>query len=346
MTNSLYRFRPLNNNTFDELTKSYLYFSTIDKLNDPMECFYKLFFNESAVLYEILFQHFLRTMHLIDIEFKLNDKETFKENIVKKVFKIDGKMFEHLNFDKWVKENLKDIIKEYENKEIWESRFKKILMQIYNSFYGSDNKAKTRVTTYTRQLKKLVLAELLVCCFYKPNNDVIRGYKLNDEEILMWAHYAGGHSGICMGFDDIVPQDNELQSKLKHRKIEYKDDDTKTLKFSVGLAASGNIRLELKGLQDIYNNKYEAIYNTKLKAWEYEKEYRYSIRKDDLPNQRLKYKIECLKSIIFGVNTPQDERDKIKTIIETKCRETNHRVNFYEVEITNNGIFEIDECGF
>lgn len=100
MTTSLYRFRSLNKNTFDELTKSYLYFSTIDKLNDPMECFYKLFFNENAELYKNLFKHFLATMHLVDMESKLNDKEVFRDNIAQKALELENQeIFKYLDLD-------------------------------------------------------------------------------------------------------------------------------------------------------------------------------------------------------------------------------------------------------
>lgn len=223
-------------------------------------------------------------------------------------------------------------------------------MKIYDKFY-SHNKSELRVLKYIKQLKKLAVKELLVCCFYKPDDDLAQSHQLNDNEILMWAHYAGWHSGICMEFSDIVPQDNELQSKLKHRQIAYKNDDTKTLKFSIGLAASNNPnklaflpqRLILKDLQKIYDDKYDSIYHTKKMFWQYERERRYSILKDDLPNQQLKYDFRCLQSITFGVNTPQDERDKIKAIIDEKCKEFKHRVNFYEVKIEN-GAFKIDEC--
>lgn len=348
MTSSLYRFRPLNNYTIDELKNSYLYFATIDSLNDPMECFYKLFFKENKELYENLFKHFLAVIYLVDIESKLNGKETFKKDIATKIFELENETFKHLA-DKWIIDtNITDIIQEIENKEIWENKLKKYLMTIYNKFYHNNNNCEYRVIEYIKQLKKFVINELLVCCFYKPSSDLMRSCRLSNNEILMWAHYAGRHSGICMEFSDIKAQDAELQSKLRHKDISYENNQPKTLKFSIGLAASNNPnklaflsrRLELKGLQEIYNDKCESIYNTKLEAWKYENEHRYSILKKDLANQKLKYKIECLKSITFGVNTPQDEKDKIKAIINEKCKQS-HRVNFYEVNIKK-GMFEIN----
>ena len=54
---------------------------------------------------------------------------------------------------------------------------------------------------------------------------------------------------------------------------------------------------------------------------------------DELKNQKLRYKIECLKSITFGARTPQNKRDEIIKIIDKKCEEHNHKVDLYEVYI-------------
>lgn len=151
-----------------------------------------------------------------------------------------------------------------------------------------------------------------------------------------------------MEFDEIQPQIS-LENKLKHKDIDYEKSENynvKNLQFSVGLALSnGDIkmnflprRLWLKDLEDIYNEKYKYIYNTKLEAWKYENEYRYSIRKKDLESQKLKYDFRCLKSITFGERTPQNKRDEIKKIIDKKYKEHNHKVAFYEVYID-------DSCG-
>lgn len=85
MQDSLYRFRPLNTHTIDELKKSYLYFSTIDSLNDPMEHFYLLFFDEDEKFYKNLFKHFLAVMCIVSLDSKLNGKESFKKDLARQV---------------------------------------------------------------------------------------------------------------------------------------------------------------------------------------------------------------------------------------------------------------------
>lgn len=166
---------------------------------------------------------------------------------------------------------------------------------------------KGNIKSYIKGLRKLAINEKLICSFSE-----IGGFAtLNDSEILMWAHYASRHSEICLEFSKIMAQDRNLQSKLAHRDIEYHNDDIKNLQFSVGLAASNNEnkfdflnkKIQLGALQLKYNKKYKSIYNTKLKAWEYEKEYRYSILKNELSKQKLEYDFSYLKSIAFGINT-------------------------------------------
>lgn len=318
MTTSYHRFRPLKY-VVSELKNSYLYFSTIDKLNDPMECFYRLFFNENGELYKNLFKHFIKNIHS------------------------DNKCGNFNNLDSWIDENLREIVESLANKGLWAEDLKPTLINVYIRYYGKQNKIKRKVNTYIKELKELVINEKLVCSFSKLDNNI----NLSNNEILMWAHYASGHSGICLEFSDIVAQDENLQDKLKKSPIIYSNNDIKNLQFSVGLAASNNEnkleflgnRIQLGELQLIYNGKYETIYHTKLKAWEYESEYRYSIRKSDLIDskslltQKLKYDFSCLKSITFGERTPQNKRDEITKIIDKKCREYHHKVAFYEVYI-------------
>lgn len=352
---SLYRFRPLNTHTIDErardeLENSYLYFSTIDKLNDPMECFYRLFFNEGVELYENLFKHFLAVMHLADIDTKLNGKETFRKDIVKNVFEFDEAMFKNLDFDNR-KERIREIIDSLKNREVWENEIKENLIKVYRQFYPQDSSERVefRAMKYFTQFRQFVVSELLVCCFSEFESTNERNcIDLSNNEILMWAHYAGGHSGICLEFDEIQPQIS-LENKLKHKDIDYEKSENynvKNLQFSVGLALSnGDIkmnflprRLWLKDLEDIYNEKYKYIYNTKLNVWEYENEHRYSIRKSDLIDskglltQKLKYDFRCLKSITFGKRTPLDKQKQIINLMRNK----HPNIAFYKVDIDEN----------
>ena len=352
MQDSFYRFRRLNTHTIDELKKSYLYFSTIDSLNDPMECFYRLSFcereNENTDLYKNLFKHFLATMRLVSIDFALDNKESFRKDLVKKAFKIRKGIKIFNDIDKWVNENYcQNIIRPLINHQVWENKIKQHLIEIYKQFYENSNKelkfAESRVAEYLAQLRKFAISELIVCCFsmFEATNN--RDYILSKDEILMWAHYADGHSGICLEFSEIKAQDTNFDNKIEPKPINYQPSenyDIKTLQFSVGLVLSHieykpellSRPIVIEGLQDIYTEKFKAIYNTKLDAWEKEYEYRISIAKKDLTNKKLAYKAECLKSITFGAKMPQCKQREMIRIVRNK----NPSVRFYKVEIDEN----------
>lgn len=353
MQDSLYRFRPLNTHTIDELKKSYLYFSTIDSLNDPMECFYQLCFsekeNENTDLYKNLFTHFLVVMRLVSIDFTLNNKELFKKDLAKKAFKIRKgiKIFDDI--EAWVNENCKSIADLLINEQVWENEIKKHLITIYNRFYRHSNNrkelkfAESRVVEYLVQIRKFAINELLVCCFSKFEATNGRDYTLSKDEILMWAHYASGHSGICVEFSNIIKLNTNFGDKIEPKPIKYEPSenyDVKTLQFAVGLVLSHiehkpeflSRPIVIQGLQDIYTKKFKAIYNTKLDAWEKEYEYRISIAKKDLPNQKLAYKAECLKSITFGAKTSQCKQREMIRIVKNK----NPNIRLYKVEIDEN----------
>ena len=345
MTTSFYRFRPLNNYTLDELKKSYLYFSAIDKLNDPMEHFYLLFFDENEKFYKNLFKHFLAVMHLVSVDSTLSGKESFKKDLARQVFefKKDIDFFKNINLDSWIDENCQNIIHSLVGGEVWEDRIKKHLLEIYVQFYRGDDDAlkfaESRVVEYLAQIRKFVINEVAVCCFSKLGNSAT----LSNEEILMWAHYASGHSGICVEFSDIVESNTNFGEIIKPKPIKYesnKDYIIKNLQFSVGFNLTNNDidlpqSIVVKDIKKLYDTKYQYIFNTKLDAWIDENEHRITILKSDLPKQKLKYDFSCLKSIIFGVRTPQDKIDEIIKIIKEKCQKYGHKVELYEVKIEN-----------
>ena len=349
MTTSFYRFRPLNNYTLDELKKSYLYFSTIDGLNDPMEHFYLLFFDEDARFYKNFFKHFLAVMHIVSLDSKLNGKEVFKKDLARQVFEFDKdiEIFRNVNLDRWIDEHCQKAIHSLVGREVWEDKIKKHLLEIYAQYYYSNDNAlkyaESRVAEYLAQIRKFVISKVVVCCFSKLGNLAT----LSNEEILMWAHYASGHSGICVEFSNIVESNTNFGDKIEPKKICYKeskDYNIKNLQFSVGLALSNSDdfklkflpeRIAIKDKEKLYDSKYRYIHNTKLNAWEYENEYRITIDTEILPKQKLKYDFNCLKSITFGVRTPQDKINEIIKIIKEKCQKYRHKVELYEVKIEN-----------
>ncbi len=349
MQDLLYRFRPLNTHTIDELKKSYLYFSTIDGLNYHMEHFYLLFFDEDEKFYKNLFKHFLAVMCIVSLDSKLNGKESFKKDLARQVFEFDKdiEIFRNVNLDRWIDEHCQDIIRSLANSQIWENKIKEHLIKIYKKYYCKDSNdnarkyAESRVIEYLAQIRKFTISELIVCCFYKSKDSLNYGRKiLKENEILMWAHYASGHSGICLEFSDIIKSNTNFGDKIEPKKINYKMSENynaKNLQFSVGLALSNSDdfklkflpeRIAIKDIKNLYDAKYQYIFNTKLDAWCGENEYRITMLKSDLPKQKLKYDFNCLKSITFGVRTPQDKANKIIKIIKENAKSMGIELNF------------------
>jgi hypothetical protein len=65
---------------------------------------------------------------------------------------------------------------------------------------------------------------------------------------------------------------------------------------------------------------------TKLEDWSYEKEYRLLLNEvatdfSDPPTRKLKYRFADLKGIIFGINTPDEDKLAVIEVIERKCRQ-------------------------
>lgn len=69
---------------------------------------------------------------------------------------------------------------------------------------------------------------------------------------------------------------------------------------------------------------------TKTPSWAYEKEYRlididFLGLRTSVKERKLKYDFNTLKSITFGLKTSQDDINRIKCIIEQKCKENNRK---------------------
>lgn len=125
-------------------------------------------------------------------------------------------------------------------------------------------------------------------------------------EMLMWAHYANSHKGLCIeyeinesDFSNLKSYGNNWEKMIFFDKITYMDDFLKHIK-----------KVHLFNNNDI-SQKLCTLFYTKDKAFEYEKEYRilkYSISdKDnidfiDSPN---------INKIIFGYRC----EDNIKNVI-------------------------------
>lgn len=103
------------------------------------------------------------------------------------------------------------------------------------------------------------------------------------DNLLMWAHYADKHSGVCLKFDIL----EDLESFLVPIPVEY---NSNYLNF------------------DLLTSNFIDLIRRKSKDWEYEQEYR--IIKTNMHGLK-EVKSTALKEIIFGCRIQTDDKEEI-----------------------------------
>lgn len=129
-----------------------------------------------------------------------------------------------------------------------------------------------------------------IVCFSKVRDD-----------ILMWAHYADKHKGLCFEFDG----SSNCIFFGEAQPVEYEDYTPIPL-------------------HEDRDRQMTRVILTKSKHWLYEKEYR--ILRPGMASQKIDYPVELLTGIIFGCMTP----DKVRTSVKQWVKEGNCRVAFFE----------------
>ncbi len=160
------------------------------------------------------------------------------------------------------------------------------------------------------QLTKDVVSSMgYYCMTTKPDN------------LLMWAHYADSHRGVCVKFDIL----KDLDSFLSPVKVEY---DAHYMDF------------------DVLSSDLLNLLRRKSPDWEYEEEFR--IIKTD--HQGLwKIKPECLVEIIFGCRTSEEDKNEIKELAaasgfkNVRFAEARMKRDSYGLEISEEDIKHMDK---
>lgn len=111
----------------------------------------------------------------------------------------------------------------------------------------------------------------------------------NCDNLLMWAHYADSHKGVCLKFD--ILEDTDFFSPAK--KVVYAKDYP--------------IYNYLEKKNDFVNQ----MFFTKSKEWEYEGEVRVLKNKKD----NYQFKESSLKELIFGCNISENDKKTLTKII-------------------------------
>lgn len=112
---------------------------------------------------------------------------------------------------------------------------------------------------------------------------------------LMWAHYAEGHTGFCLGFDREV-----LEEKFGKNVIHDVQYPYKRIPIKVNANPDPDKPIAFDPIQ---------VFNTKYRFWRYEKEVRAILyMNDEAADQLVSYPQNSLKEIVFGFK--MDEKKK------------------------------------
>ena len=165
--------------------------------------------------------------------------------------------------------------------------------------------------------------------------------KVNNS-LLMWSHYCYNHKGVCIGLDiekvmeSVPPMFGTIYLEPLILDVQYQ-----------------NI-IERPNAYHTTKDLFSYQWRTKAKEWEYEQEVRlvvpspYAAYAAFTPQQAeqnkeiwdwreihhyMPLKGECFKSIYFGVNIEQTEKEKI---IQYVCKELNPQIRLYQMEVDEN----------
>ena len=206
---------------------------------------------------------------------------------------------------------------------------------------------------YLEQLERLLWPKWYTACFMKSCHNS-----------SVWGNYGDNHKGVCLIFEaeeanksknlELCQLTGKNVKTMPFRKVRYKNKTGEVDFFrSIGrltVAAlmnlwytdrEGNIsecasHIRPDGDEDVWRKSYWANFfrdiTIKTKDWEYEQEYRLILEDglsefDDMRDRTLTYNFNSLKGIVFGLNTSDEDKQRIIKIIEEKCRK-NNRVDF------------------
>lgn len=134
---------------------------------------------------------------------------------------------------------------------------------------------------------------------------------------LLWAHYASGHRGICVGYD--------TQSLIRHLDCYGSEPELITDHLSV------EYRELLPRLEPFLEDNREwflQMYRFKARDWSYEQEYRLVlIKHESLTNRERTVEIsaECLSEVILGCKADNNTESEIRIAVD-KLRSSNPNV--------------------
>ncbi len=212
-------------------------------------------------------------------------------------------IFKYASFDR-AERILTDRTLKFSDPETFNDPFDCVMDNVYFDFSGAlDPKVQLEVDQLREMFKGSELTNDLLARAYqevqlgKKNGIAVTCFSLDPKNLLMWAHYADKHTGMCLHFDNNLPKDSK-----------YTD---------VRIDIQGHIEYHLIDKVNYCSNKIQGvkyIYLNKSHHWEYENEYRLLTM---MGNGIYNFKPGYLKAVIFGIKTLPAEQKRIMEICES-----------------------------
>jgi Protein of unknown function (DUF2971) len=157
------------------------------------------------------------------------------------------------------------------------------------------------------------------------------------DDILMWAHYANDHKGVCLEFDKEV-----LENHFRCRQVLYGQPFARLIDFYRHfLLASEQEGQTGNEANEATENAGRFIFCRKSAHWCYEREWRIIISRQEIESQNgdraFPYPEGMLTGIILGCNTDEAEL----TIIDRLLSGRSERPKLYKAR-TNDDEFKLD----
>jgi hypothetical protein len=124
----------------------------------------------------------------------------------------------------------------------------------------------------------------------------LTSFSRNWDNLLLWSHYASGHTGLCLGFDI-------SENSNKWLDVQYQP----------------NLQ-RIRGPQDLNRNFALKMFTTKHESWSYEQEVRLFVGLEDPPDDNKRFWFPFgpnlqLREVIIGVQCRTDVADEVCKIL-------------------------------
>ncbi len=290
----MFKYTSINSYSLRNLQNGQIYFNNPLNFNDPFDTFHPAKITEISnskfvELYCKSSKRKFNKKHLIGILDKTISKQEFYDFCQEHIDYI-------LDFDRSSENQLfqskTDFLNQLQNVEETENDF---LENIGGFFMTIKSRLQKKILETLYSIRQEKFSKIGVCCFSK-----------NNDNLLMWSHYADSHQGICLEFD------TEYEPFSKAFNVEYQSEIP-------------DVNSDLLFDEEKTAESIKKLLSFKSIDWKHEEEMRIFHEES---NKSYFYPIRSLKAIYFGLKTNPSDIEMICSIFKSK----NPDVKFYRMK--------------